>query len=472
MAQTSELKTIITADNKQFKTVVNDTIAQTKKVGASFNGLKTSIASSFIAISAAVGLGATAMRGVADDIDNITASAGKLKISAESFQFLEYAARRSDLAIGTLESGLQKLRLSLGKVSSNKGIQQALQELNLTSKDLRSLSIDEAYFKVADALGKVGDSAKQARLGTVLFGKSFQEQSQLINGDISELRRNFADLGGAANLGNFDQIDRAMDDLVTQSDMLRRNMFLAFGPAILSAGNALVSTVRQISNGISQGATATSDLFGGGYNPNALPSMQDYAAVIDARNNRRASQGAAQVPTAAITSAVDGLTKLAGAGDAAAAALNGVAKADIRSLLGLDKKQTGKDYLSSILTPTTQVEDPRFTELANQLKSNIESGSKGFGMNNETIIASLKSIAQENSYGLKPGETNSGMQAAVKELEAAAKNLNTQQKVVVELKYDQNGIITAFTSSSAFGTKAAEVVQNLASQEARATTLS
>ncbi len=472
MALISELKTLITADNKQFKAIVNDTISQSKKIGAAFNNLGKGLAVAFAGIG-----GISLFKSMYEDLDRLTASADKLKISAESFQFLEYAARRSDIEIGTLEMGIRKLRLSLGKAASDQGITDALKKLNLSASELKSLSIDEAYFKIAEALGQVKDSAEQARLGTVLMGKSFQEQTELVNGNIKELKKNFADIGGAANVSAFGNIDRQMDDLVTKSDIFKRNFFLAFGPSTLSLLNGLTSSVSKISNGISQGATATSQLFGGGYDPNAAPSYADLSEGIN-QYNRRQQRASAQssmsttgVSEATIKGANQGLEVLAVASTAASAALRKVGESDLKTLLGITNT-SGADYLSSILTPIKQVEDSRFTEIASQLRDNIASGTTGFGANNQTLIASLKSIVQENSSGLNAGESNSGMVNALKDLQDATMNLKSSQKVIIELKYDQNGIITAFTSSSAFGAKAAEVVQNLASQEARATTMS
>lgn len=458
----STLNTDITANNEQFKKTVNDT----KKVAKSLN-------EQLYKDLKALGIGATITKVFKDGyegLDRMTASAEKLGISAQSFQFLEYAAKRSDISIDSLEMSLRKLRLSLSKAAPKN---DPLAALGLSRSDLQSMNIDSAFEKVIGALQKI-DQAQQIDLGTKLFGKNFQDLMELAHGDLSQLKKEFDAVGGAIDVSGYAALDKQVDDLTQSYLQLSRQFFLTFGPPVFATINAFSSAMKGISvvsNGIGEGATATRNLVAGQYNPNDMMFGLNDPVFMRQRRNAVAPPLATNSSAGASAAAAGtSILKLADAATVATAAFKNLgAKLNLKDFLGLTP-QSGQDYLSSILTPITQVQDEYFTKAANNIRDYVASGADLQGVKVQSSLAFARSIA--NSYN-NPGEglTNSGMMNAITELTNLVNKAEPKMNkdVTIKLDYDQNGIIKAVIGSDQFGNISGQIVRSITSKEAAST---
>lgn len=468
MAQTSELKTIITADNSQFNAKIKESAIAAKEFGSSltesFEKAKGLFIGGILGREALLQL-----REGYESIDRMVASSEKLGISSNSFQALQYAAKRTNVEMGDLDNSIKKLRLSL----SRSGSEDALSSLGLSRNSLNAMGTSQAFETVITSLGKLSESA-QVDIGTKLFGRNFQQILNLVHGNLQQLKQDFTDLGGPVDFSGFEEADRRVKDLDIKMEQLKQKAFLLFGAPAVGIASGVLNT-----------ASDASSIFGNVLNLNkafSLPSSSggstsqtgnwlglDKLPESFLKNSSNLARGDAGTSAGQAGAQV---LKLADASSAAAEALKSLkqqsASMNLKDFLGLGG-QGGKEYLSSILKPVTEIQDQTFTDLANEIRNNVQNGIPNNSVSTQSDLAQLKAIA--NSYnGIGDGQSNSGMQNSVSELtKLVNKTVDQQQKVVIELKYDQDGIVTAVINSSTFGQVAGDIVQSVAAKEAAST---
>jgi len=462
MAQTNEIRTIITADNKQFKAGIKESTALVKDFGnkatQSFNILGKALTAAF-----AGGQVISYLKKGYESLDRMTASADRLGIASENFQLLEYAARRSDVEIGTLEGTLKKFRQSV----ANGGNFKLFSNLGLDQTKLQLMDTGDAFQLFISKI-KTLSTSQQIDLAKQLGIRGFQDIISLVNSDMDAFNKKFKELGGAVNVDGFDEIDRAMDDLETRLVRYQRQFLVTFGTPAVKVLDAL-SKEMSVAFGSAPSSSKNNLNFKGEgitHFVGNVPTLPDMSGIFGKKGvDNQASSASSNAANAASSS----ILKLSNASETASAALGKFKELDLKEALGLGGI-SGQSYLAGILKPQEQITDQRFNDLANQLQQNVANGGSGFGMNNETILASMKAIAREYNGGSDGMKTNQGMKEAISLLEEKLKAAQPKdQKVVVELKYDQNGIIKAVVESASVMKVAGEVVEKLASQEAQST---
>ncbi len=151
---------------------------------------------------------------------------------------------------------------------------------------------------------------------------------------------------------------------------------------------------------------------------------------------------------------VSALGQLPSAATAASAAVNKVATSfnhALDNLFGIGGE--GKAYIQSQLSKgPQQAVDPRFSDLLNQIKTELQTGDK---KNIDNQIKSLSRISKDQNTIGDDGKgnffdiSNSDMLAAVKEIQKAAHLGETKpQQVTIKLDYDKEGLVKAYATSS------------------------
>lgn len=503
MTLNSELKTHITADTSSF----TKGIAKAKQEAASFSSqMKNSfggVAKSFAGIFAVTAV-ASGLKNATEQIDTLVTSARKLNIGVENFQALQYAAKRTDVEMGTLEGGLGKLRLALTDVNK----ENAFKKLGLDANALRTISLDEAFISVADAIAKIKDPAEQARSAVELLGKSGQSALGLIRGDAKGLVAEFKTLYKGLSEDDvkvFDGLDEQLDKLGTSFKTFAQQAVIAlapFGGVVIENLERLLGVLGKVAEGYKLIATLgpqTNDV-----NGKPLLNLEAAQAIVDKKTRQTAlqselhntnsftkdtvsyfkrnmsaqsesvksssaSDAGAQAGTAALQ-AGSSIAKLGSAAASASASLSVLSNMNLKELLGITPAD-GKEYLSSILTEKTQFKDDTFNQLANELRDNISSGTKGFGTSNESKLAELNSIARNSGQSLGAGETNSGMVAAVQQLQQAMKSQDSSQQVRVVVSVRDSELVAAVVDDTKLLRKVREIAGGIVSREAQSTSL-
>lgn len=153
--------------------------------------LAASMATATAAITAAV------TKGI-QSIDHLAKTSDKLGIPIEKLQQLQAAAGLTGVATTQLETGLQRMTRRVAEAAQGTGeAVKALQELNLDARELATLSPDQIFLRVGEAMRNVGTQGDRVRLAMKLFDsegvglvntlKLTQEQLDAIGDDMDKL---------------------------------------------------------------------------------------------------------------------------------------------------------------------------------------------------------------------------------------------------------------------------------------------
>lgn len=143
-------------------------------------------------------------------LDDLSASAAKIGITAASLGELHRAAENFDVAISSLEGGLKKLVKNIGELQlGNSAVSAAFDQLGLSLADVQSKSGTEQFSIVVEKLKAIEDPALQAAIGCDIFGKSFQDLKPLIDGGAASIEKAAKEARAFGQVLNEDQTKRA-----------------------------------------------------------------------------------------------------------------------------------------------------------------------------------------------------------------------------------------------------------------------
>ena len=146
-----------------------------------------------------VGLGFTALiagaKNLVDSLDNIGKAAGNLGITAESYQKLSYAARRTNTPVEMVEMAMRKTRLMAGNLATgNIDAANTFGALGLRIQDLQGLNTDQMFDRIATALNYVKDPLERSALLAKMFGEEGEKLNNFLR-DYNALGREAAARG-------------------------------------------------------------------------------------------------------------------------------------------------------------------------------------------------------------------------------------------------------------------------------------
>jgi hypothetical protein len=105
--------------------------------------------------------------------DTLNKAAIKAGITGRAMSELAYAAKLSDVDIGSLSTALKKMQIALSEAASGgKDQNLTLQALGLTIRDLKGLSPEKQFELLGDRINRLKDPSDRARAAVELFGKA------------------------------------------------------------------------------------------------------------------------------------------------------------------------------------------------------------------------------------------------------------------------------------------------------------
>ena len=226
---------------------------------------------------------------IAGEIDQIGKMVDRLGGSTEAFSELQFVAERSGLAFNTLTMGLQRMQRRVAEAAGGFGeAKGALKELGLSAAALNSLSLDQQFEVIADALFKVTTEGDRTRLAMKLFdseGVALLQTMKNGAGGIRELREEAKRLGVSLNR---DQVaaataaNDAMTDLRASASALGRTLAVELAPSIariteglnnMLSGNRQAEIARRMD-------TIRKDLDFAGHDPKIAKVLLDEFAAL------------------------------------------------------------------------------------------------------------------------------------------------------------------------------------------------
>lgn len=200
-----------------------------------------------------VGLGFAALvsgaKNLIDTLDGIGKSSSNLGITAESFQKLAYAARRTNTPVEMVEMAMRKTRLMAGNLAAgNVDAANTFNALGLRIEDLRGLKTDEMFNRIATALNYVDDPLKRSALLAKMFGEEGEKLNNFLR-DYNELGKEAESRGLIIREEEVKSAEALKDAIENLSSSISR----------LAANTGFVSWLNRVAEGFDAMAT-NSDL--------------------------------------------------------------------------------------------------------------------------------------------------------------------------------------------------------------------
>jgi hypothetical protein len=170
----------LAAQNKEAAASTNATAQAAGRASNSFN----SMASAITGVAAA--FGAIKVLGFVRDTITAADQIGKLSqktgATTEALSVLGVAASTADLSMEELGNGMKFLSRSVTELQGgSQDIAAAFEALGLSAADLKGLSLDQVFVKIANAQSKFADGAGKTAALMKIFGRSGEELIPLLS---------------------------------------------------------------------------------------------------------------------------------------------------------------------------------------------------------------------------------------------------------------------------------------------------
>lgn len=184
--------------------------------------------------TALIGLGATvALKQFATQIDNLAKASGRLGLTVNQIQSLQFAASQTGASAAELEKGLTRFSRNISEASTGIGTGvRAFEALGITLTDVDGnlKPTNELLNEVSDRLSFIKDPADKVRIAFDLFGRSgvnLVNTLQAGSGELNKLRDEF----NSVTLQLTSQDAKAVEEANDLFDKLGRT-FVSFGQKI------------------------------------------------------------------------------------------------------------------------------------------------------------------------------------------------------------------------------------------------
>lgn len=115
----------------------------------------------------------------ADELDRLSQSTG---VSVEKLSQWGAVAKRNGLDVSDLAEQINELQIKLAETDKDtEGAGYALKQLGIDYKELKKLTSEEAFTKVAEGLAKVEDSGTKAAMAMMIGGDEYQKYIGVLN---------------------------------------------------------------------------------------------------------------------------------------------------------------------------------------------------------------------------------------------------------------------------------------------------
>ena len=190
--------------------------------------------------------------------DQIGKGAERTQLAAESFSTLAGAAAKADVPVKTLTAGLNTMQVNLANTTVAGGkLSDELKDLGLDITKLKSLTADQQFLKLADAIRQVEDPAEKARLRLAVFGASADEFAGLIEkgADGIQKLRNQSRALSEEQLENISKLDESFKDIASAAKDFGLSITAAIAEplaAIINFGTEVANLGRNLTGGLSE----------------------------------------------------------------------------------------------------------------------------------------------------------------------------------------------------------------------------
>lgn len=224
-----------------------------RRVSARMAGLTKAVAK-FAAAGAAAAAGALALmvRNGLRTGDALAKASDSMGIATDKLRAIQEAAKLAGVDIEGTNKSILRMQRSI--VDANDGLStqaRAFEKLGLDVANLRSLSPDEQFKAIADALSQVENASDKVNISQAIFGRQgaaliplLNQGSQAINGIEAEL----AKIGGTLSRVDAAKIEQANDAITRLKTFVMaasEQMAVAFAPVIKLIADSLFGAAAE-----------------------------------------------------------------------------------------------------------------------------------------------------------------------------------------------------------------------------------
>lgn len=229
------LDIIIGAKNDKLKSKVKETSSVLNKMAGN-------IARSFVSLFAFRTL-QQVFTGLIGRFDELGKAARSIGVGVEKFQEYAFAARRNNMELGRFSQAFQKMQRNIDDAGDGLATASlAFKKMNLEYRDLATLSPEQQFEKVVDALEAVQNATTRVALANEIFGRSGRM--------VLNMARDYRALGDAARelgaIADPEDVQTAENIKDMQESIKSATMAAAGGTGILQTYLGIITKIRDV----------------------------------------------------------------------------------------------------------------------------------------------------------------------------------------------------------------------------------
>jgi len=166
------------ADNDQLQRDLKRAEARVRRFGSRVSEIGNRVARAGTALAAPIAAATTQFARAGAQTERV---ARRLDTTVESLSALQFAAGQTGVEVERMQEALQEMSLRLGEAAQGEGeAAEALKRLNLNAKELNSLSIDQAFARISEAIADLNANQRNFAIDQIFGGDSGRELTNLI----------------------------------------------------------------------------------------------------------------------------------------------------------------------------------------------------------------------------------------------------------------------------------------------------
>ena len=253
-----------------------------------FDGMSASVGNAIIVLGA---LGKKLFdwsKESAEWADNLLTLSQTTGIATDELQKLQYASELIDVDVNTMTGSMEKLVRSMNSARDGSGqAADAFRKLKVRTTDAHGQlrDVNEVFYEVIDALGKVKNETERDADAMEIFGRSARDLNPLIktgSKNLKEFGKEAEDMGKIVSdegLKDMGELSDAMYRFDTTLDAMKKNLAMAVIPVLTGLFNAIAKIPVPVLTAIGAIAGMAAGLVA---IINAVKSMAMIVAVVQA----------------------------------------------------------------------------------------------------------------------------------------------------------------------------------------------
>ncbi|HYH68448.1 MAG TPA: hypothetical protein VD866_27390, partial [Urbifossiella sp.] len=247
MATVEELVVRIKADasqlERELKRVQGITQQSTTRMSNAFGGLAAQMRQLVPALGAAAVV--TFGKRAIDAAGNIVDLSQQIGFAASSLTALEGRLAASGATLDQFAASVNLMNANIGQaVSGNEDLADKFSRLGLSLDDLKTLTPEQQFYAIADALARVETQYEQTELGRAIFGRGFSALIPVIkegNGALGETVDALKAIDEGLSEETLNRVD-AFGDAMSAAAIKARNEFIELFAAVLKVSDFIADS--------------------------------------------------------------------------------------------------------------------------------------------------------------------------------------------------------------------------------------